>query len=192
MKISISTTILSLVTIILLISSCTRSIPSTSRTPGINIAQTSAAQTIAAQLTGITDEVFPSETGTISGTVETEIVSTITAQSVNSTDTNIMTPEVDEIQETEITATPEPSPISDVTDSPDDPASNLGEATWVDNFESGENWPLYSNEHVDIDFDENKLVMTAFRPEIWESWTISDPVVKDFYLEVTASPNKCS
>jgi hypothetical protein len=96
------------------------------------------------------------------------------------------------ILETTSSSTPEfaitPTPISIESD----PKEKLGDATWQDNFATGENWPIFTDEHVEIEIINGRLQMKSLNIENWDSWMVSKPVVDDFYLEVIATPGECS
>ena len=99
------------------------------------------------------------------------------------------------------TSTPTPllassptAPVSEqlsVTPGLGDPKTTLGKPTRADNFETAQNWGLYSDEHVKVSAGAGYLSLTAVNPDGWHGWTLSSPALTDFYLEVTATPGAC-
>lgn len=178
--------------------------PSVPVTQAINPAYTSAAETIIAQLTqvaqpatvtpGPTVPVIASQTpppATLSTESPSPIVPTIplttttTQEPVGST-----TPTAEKTEVTaQVTAT---LPVSSTASASADPKLNLGEPTWKDTFDDGNNWPLYQDNHVQMQVKGGALQMTALNPGKWESWMLSWPEISNFYLELTATPENCS
>jgi hypothetical protein len=68
----------------------------------------------------------------------------------------------------------------------------LGDPTWVDEFDTGENWPLFNDAHTQMQVSGGQLQMTALIPDIWNGWMLTIPEVSDVYLEGTFQPQACS
>lgn len=82
------------------------------------------------------------------------------------------------------TLTLTPTPTTSATD----PRVTLGDPTWRDAFDSGGNWPLYADGHVQFEVHSGSLVMTAFNADYWDGWMLTYPVITDLYLEMSATP----
>ncbi len=82
---------------------------------------------------------------------------------------------------------PAPTPTATLADS--DPTQGLGEPTWVDNMDNGDNWPTGYNEFTTIEFKDGFLKLGA-RTE-FDGWRISWPIIDDFYLESTLETPAC-
>jgi hypothetical protein len=101
-----------------------------------------------------------------------------------------------------LTATPQPmmTPTSTSTTTPTptntlsvtDPKSGLGEPVWKDGFETGDQWPLYEDDHVRFTVESGELIMTALNADFWNGWMLMSTVATDFYLEMTATTGNCS
>ena len=72
-----------------------------------------------------------------------------------------------------------------------DPRLGLGEPIFKDNFDSAQNWPIYSDEHVKILIEDGKMSMTAKKPDFFNSWVLTWPRPANFYLEATATMGAC-
>jgi len=146
-------------------------------------AYTIAAQTIIAQLTEVAKTLTPTVGLTEPLPSPTETV----APEMTATST--------ELPPTE-TATPPPAtdtPTATPTFPSGDPRLGLGDPDFYDNFASAANWPLYEDDHVSFRInDETQLIMTAFKPEQWDGFMLANPMVKNFYLEMTARFRQCS
>jgi hypothetical protein len=207
MKYSFRVALLSFVCLATLLAGC--SLPTT-YTPSPEPIETeeeddqyaAAAATIAAQLTDIavanTTEVVPAE-----DTPESPSTSQPTQSDAEATFPPTSTPLPTNTplpSDTPIpTDTLEPSPTSPPTNTAaptqvdDDPIAQLGEPDWRDTFENASNWPIYSDEDVEMRItEENRLRMTSLQADTWESWMVSRPILENFYLEVIASPGECS
>jgi len=158
-----------------------------------NIAYTSAAETIAAQLTEIANPVAQA-TGAKSPVAGIPTLSVLPpSETLPATSTPLPT------NTTLPSDTPLPSSSIEPTLLPThtgiDPAASLGDPAWMDSFQDGANWPLYSDLHVEMEVDGGKLRMTALIPNRenpWDGWMVSQPNLTDFYLAVTATPGECT
>lgn len=88
--------------------------------------------------------------------------------------------------------TPTPTLTPTATPSSGDPRARLGEPTWRDPFDSGANWPLYTDEHVRFTVEDGKLVMVAFKAELWDGWVLTWPEIERFYLEAPITFGACA
>lgn len=152
-------------------------------------AETDAAETIIAQLTEVAETLVPSETAV------TGADATASATPIPSTPTEIAT----STSPPTATATePAATPTSTSTLPPtptlnaDDPKAGLGNPAFNDGFSSGDNWPLYADDHVSFEVDNSQLVMTALNPDHYNGWMLTWPVISDFYLEMTTTTKQCS
>lgn len=143
---------------------------------------TSAAETIVAQLTDLALTMQPSTpvNGTPAPATPTVAVNTPTA-------TMTLTEEpTGEIPTETVTPTPtlEPSGV--------DPRDRLGDADFVDGFESAANWPVYNDGLVSFSVQDGELLMRAFNPVGWDGWMVARPSLGNFYIEMTGSFRACS
>jgi len=100
-------------------------------------------------------------------------------------------------QEITPTSTAEPSETPTTiaatsTQPPTDPRLILGDPTWIDDLDNGNNFAVYTDDHVKIEEKDGYLAMTAFNPDGWHSWTLSFSNLVNFYLEATIKPEECS
>ncbi len=127
-------------------------------TPDVNLAYTQAAQTVITDLT----RNAPSATPPLPPATPTLII--LPSSSPTPTETS----------------TPPPAPTSP----PDDPALTLGEPTWLDSFDSKANWTLFDNECFRNDIRNSKFELLG-KGIGYVCWTITWPVIQNFYLETT-------
>lgn len=86
------------------------------------------------------------------------------------------------------TQPPLPTEAATPTVIPGDPGEDLGDPTWIDNFDTEDNWDLYDNDCFKSEIKDGKFEMTGkgetgYNITCWEAtW----PKVHDYYLEVTA------
>lgn len=85
-------------------------------------------------------------------------------------------------------ATPEPT----ATSVAGDPKLDLGNPTWRDTFNNSDSWPIYDDEHVNMTVQDSSLQMTLLKADKWNSWILTWPILRNFYLEVTAKPGDCA
>ena len=85
-------------------------------------------------------------------------------------------------------ATPEPS----ATSVAGDPKLELGDPTWRDTFNNSDSWPIYDDEHVQMSVQDSSLQMTLLNADKWNSWVLTTPILRNFYLEVTVKPGDCA
>jgi hypothetical protein len=85
------------------------------------------------------------------------------------------------------TDTPAPTPTSTLAGT--DPALTLGDPTWVDNMNNGDNWPTGFDKFTSIDFKDGFLRLTALTD--LDGWRVSWPTIEDFYLEATLQTPEC-
>lgn len=180
-------------------------------------AYTAAAATIAAQLTLIAAPTLAGETPAAG---ETAVAAGATVTVTAMEDTPLLSTTPDLLSETlPATSTPLPSSTPIPSDTPTvtptgtntltptatralpsptptsvDPEASLGEADWSDTFQSGNNWPLYNDEHVEMHVGNNLLSMIALKADSrnpYDAWMLSWPQLNDFYLEATITPGQC-
>jgi len=174
-----------LITCVVILGAC--KLPATyTPTPGAvdDPVYTSAAETIAAEITDVvnlaTQTAFSSGAGTAQAIAATETLPPTSTPLPTKTPRPSDTPQP--------TNTLEPSPTTPPTELSDDPRANLGEPTWSDSFDAAFNWPLYNDDHVDMQMEDGLLLMTAIYADKWDSWMLTKQSPTDFYLEVSAYP----
>ncbi len=157
-------------------------------------AYTAAAETIIAQLTEVANPATETPPAGAQTPAPSRPAGTAPAPGENPAPTDTPLP----------SDTPEISPTPTIPDTPTatsaptattvsgDPREDLGAPTWGDTFASAENWPLYDDEHVQMRLKDGGLQMTALNADKWDSWMLTWPVLKNFYLEITARPGDCS
>jgi hypothetical protein len=154
---------------------------------------TSAVQTIEAQLTRIAGTSLPTPDNSVTATpTPTETLPPTSTPLPSDTPQPSDTPEPTQVTPL---ASGEASLIelTPTLDS-DNPKASLGTADWSDNFETGDNWPLYNDEHVNMQITNGSLVMTSLvanRKNPWDSWMVTDAILSDFYIELSATPGDC-
>jgi hypothetical protein len=96
------------------------------------------------------------------------------------------------------TPLPPPLPTEGPTPTPilDDPAKVLGNPTWIDTFDTKDNWSLFDNNCFMSDIKDGRFIMTAKGDEGFETitcWELTWPKVNNMYLEVNAqTQDQCS
>lgn len=73
-----------------------------------------------------------------------------------------------------------------------DPKTSLGAPTRAYNFDTADGWGVYANEHTRVEDKNGALVLTALNADGWTGWSLSFPILKDFYLEETLKPETCA
>jgi len=147
-------------------------------------AQTAAAETIIAQLTEVAETLTPAST---EGSTEATQAPVIAAATETAAPTSMPTEVVAVATET-ATSPPPPTPTLDAND----PKAGLGEPAFHDTFANGDNWPLYTDQHVSFEVKDSDLVMTAFNPDHYNGWILPWPVISNYYLEMIAETKECS
>jgi hypothetical protein len=161
-------------------------------------AHTAAAETIIAQLTqvsipasatptfisGLTEAaITPERTGTeVAGSIETPAMTLAPTQVLVETPTP------------EVTHTTEPSPTPtqvQATFAPGDPRASLGEPSWQDTFENGNNWYLYNDENANFEVQDSTLVMTSYRTGSRNAWMLTQNQPLNYHLEIPFTTGEC-
>ena len=152
-------------------------------------AQTAAAETIIAQLTEVAETLVPSETAVSPDEpTPTAVIAAATETGAPTASPPTTATEPPATPTATVTSTPPPTP----TLNPDDPKAGLGNPDFNDDFNSGENWPLYTDDHVAFEVKDSDLLMTAFNPDKYNGWMLTWPVISDYFLEMTAKTQQCS
>jgi hypothetical protein len=160
-------------------------IPSTTYLP--EAAYTEAVMTIVAGYTQAAQTPSPTD-------VIISITSTQTLE-INPTHTPTLLTSDTPLPMSTQTATSQPTPtLPVITPSlpSSDPRSGLGDPTFIDRFDSAQNWPIYSDDHVKILIEDGKMIMTARKPDFYNAWVLTWPRTGDFYLEATVESGSCS
>ncbi len=169
--------------------------PSASPTPEATglPGHTAAVQTIEAQLTGIAGTSLPTPDKSITA-------SPTPTETLPPTSTPLATdtPLPSDTPEPSLTASLPSAEAAIVAATPtlnlDNPKASLGEPDWNDNFDSADNWPLYNDEHANMQIKDGSLAMTSLvanRKDPWDSWMVTDAILSDFYIELSATPGEC-
>lgn len=90
------------------------------------------------------------------------------------------------------TAAPTTPPAPSATTPATDPRATLGNATWRDAMENGNNWPTGEDPsgYTAIDFSDGQMLFTANKPV--DGWRLTIPSAANFYLEMTVKTDKCA
>ena len=160
-----------------------------------DLAYTAAAETIAAQLTSIA---LPfAGTPLPPGTAEAIAAMLTPTETLPPTSTPLPT-NTPLPSETALPTTPPPPsetplPSPTPTATLDDPGTTLGVPTWTDPFDQGLNWPIYTDDHVQMALEDGQLSMTALNADKYEAWMIiPNLVLTDFFAEAVITPQECS
>ena len=161
--------------------------PATAQKP--EAVYTAAAKTIIAQLTQVAGplETTAPVTATLTADV-TPIASSPVAGEPSSTPS--LAPESSETPTP--TAPPSATPEPSATSVAGDPKLELGDPTWRDTFNNSDSWPIYDDEHVQMSVQDSSLQMTLLNADKWNSWILTWPILRNFYVEVTAKPGDCA
>ena len=183
----IQQSLLAIALVVIGISLVACNLPASTEAPPLDqsAAQTSAAETIIAQLTEVAETLTPAATeGSPPAATETLVIAAATE---TPEPTTIPTEVVAAPTET-ATSPPPPTPTLDAND----PKAGLGDPTFHDTFADGSNWPLYTDQHVSFEVKDSQMVETAFNPDRYSGWILTWPVISDYYLEMVAKTTECS
>lgn len=87
-----------------------------------------------------------------------------------------------------LTPTPFPAPLTSPTAEFN---PNLGVLLLQDDFTSGEDWLLIQSTNGSIALGKNELTIHVAQPKTYLFSVRRQPILSDFYLEITASPTLC-
>lgn len=98
------------------------------------------------------------------------------------------------------TETPKSEPLAAGLPSPTptpeaDPRVELGGADWVAAFgkDTQQTWYQFDDEQAKVEMKPDELVLTAYKDNSRDVWSMSYPVLSDFYLEITGTSGEaCS
>lgn len=68
---------------------------------------------------------------------------------------------------------------------PGDPKGELGTPDWQADFSKDSDWFYFETEFASMKSFAGELMLTAKNPDVSEVWSLSWPVLSDFYLEYT-------
>ena len=88
------------------------------------------------------------------------------------------------------TATPQPTATIAFTPSPNDPVARLGPASWTDNMDKDNNWPMGSDKFTEISFSDGVMFLTGLTTT--DGWRLTWTELTNFYLEMTFQTGNCS
>ncbi len=146
----------------------------------------------------------------IQGQVGTSVAATLAALPTNTSEP----PGVDATT-TAIAATPSPEPTATETPTlpptetpaptstplpsltptrvPGDPVANLGQPQWRASFDDNNpNWFTFEDEQTKVEIKDGKLILTSLKANNFEAWSLTAPVLDDFYLEIKGAFGECS
>ena len=93
----------------------------------------------------------------------------------------------------EATAVPTAEPTAQPTTEAvaGDPRASLGDPTWKDAMDNGDNWPtdVDTAGYTKIDFSGGYMLLTGMKPQ--DGWRLSFDELTDFYLEMTVKTGVC-
>lgn len=97
---------------------------------------------------------------------------------------NTPEPETPEEAEPQSASMPSPTPTPDA-----DPRVELGGADWVAAFgeDTSQTWGQFDDAQAKVEMKPDELVLTAKNANSFDVWSMSYPVLEDFYLEITAT-----
>jgi hypothetical protein len=85
------------------------------------------------------------------------------------------------------------TPTATSTLTGDDPASQLGNPDFTDNFSTDTNWSAYDSEGSKAEIKDGHFVFTKKTIQYGSHWSVSWPKLSDYYLQVTGQmPAACS
>jgi hypothetical protein len=91
------------------------------------------------------------------------------------------------------TETPTPTttatPVNTATPSPNDPVARLGNASWVDDMNNGNNWPTGPDKYTAMEFKDGSMRLAGLSTT--DGWRLSWPELTNFYLEMTFQTTDC-
>jgi len=90
------------------------------------------------------------------------------------------------------TVTPTITQTPSFTPPADDPRLTLGAPNYRTDFPDSTNWYLYDDSDVGFAVVDHKFVMTAKNANSFDGWTLTAWKLKNYYLEMTATPDTCS
>lgn len=88
------------------------------------------------------------------------------------------------------TATLQPTATIAFTPPPGDPVAKLGNPTWVDDMNNGDNWPLGVDKYTSIDFSGGTMKLEGLTTT--DGWRLTTPLMSNFYLEATFLTTSCT
>lgn len=88
------------------------------------------------------------------------------------------------------TATPTPFPTIQITPTPD-LRPDLGDILFTDDFSSGDHWSLGQTATSSVALGVKELSIALSEPRVYAYSLRDEPVLNDFYAEITASPTLC-
>jgi hypothetical protein len=191
------TTLIGIVLIAVLAAGCTLPIPQlggqpTQQTSGAtpDTLYTQAVLTVAAQLTQAAEAAGTSEP---SGATPEAPQATATQPPAPQATATKAAPTTTLTQPTKApTSAATQAPAATATLASSDPRAGLGEPVLRDTFENADNWPFEEDTHSNMEVNDNRLEMTAFKADGFDSWALTWPNPTDFYAEMTVTSTKCS
>ncbi len=81
------------------------------------------------------------------------------------------------------------APTNTVTPLPNDPAARLGSASWVDDMDDGDNWPVGPDKFTAVEFKDGAMRLNGLSTT--DGWRLTWPKLEDFYIEMTFQVPDC-
>jgi hypothetical protein len=166
--------------LILFLTGCGRA--STPATPDLDQVATIVAATITAMPTSTlipeSGTISPSPTVTPEAEYPTHTPTITLTPTHTDTPPQTITPTLTPTQ----TGTP-PQTITPTLDA-EDPRAIFGDPTWKASFKDSSNWYTFEDKQVSIQVKDNTLVMHSYKANNYESWSMANPTISDFYLEI--------
>ena len=145
--------------------------------------------------------------------VATAVAQTITAESIQATQTSTAEPHDMEATDTSVPPTPTSAVTATLTVTPteaptetltptltatpedEDPLSWLGNASWTGDFNGGDDEGFYTadDDQTTIEVENNALTLTHHLNTVgWHTWSMNYRNIQDFYLEADVNVKECS
>jgi len=89
------------------------------------------------------------------------------------------------------TNTPTPFPTVEVSPTPDQ-LVGIGDVIYIDDFSTGDGWPLLTSTRGNVALGKNTLTLTVLEPRASVSSILQGVAFSNFYVEMTAKTSLCS
>ncbi len=160
---------ISLIAAIILLAGC--NFPGQEAEPTVDIVATQVAKMLTEGATEVTQETGSTLTPTNPAVETTEAAQEATATA---------------------TASATITPTATSTENLDDPAQQLGNPAWTENFDGNDSPWDFSYDQATFNTANGFLTMTATTNPNWHSWYVSSPKLQNAYLETTIQMSNCS
>jgi len=75
------------------------------------------------------------------------------------------------------------------------PVPPIDSSGWIDSFDQNARWPVYTDEHIQMQILNSQLIITAFtanRANPYDGWLLTDQNASNFSFSINATPQECS